>query len=382
MAGTFSYSPAAGTVLTEGSHTITATFTPTDTTDYASATSSVSISVTQATPAIIWSAPASIAYGTALSATQLNASSTVAGTFSYSPAAGTVLTAGNHTITATFTPTDTTDYTTATATVTLNVIPAIPVITLLTSANPVFMTYAVSFTASLPPYASTQTGTMAFFDGATQIGVATIAGGSATITTTGLAAGAHSITAAYSGDSNYGPGSSSTLTENIQDFTLTFAEGASGTASVPAGGRADYRLVITPVGGATLPAGVTLAVPNVPAGMATIFSPATLAAGSGTATVTLEVTLPEASAVERSRGPLGGGALPVALGLILLPFAGGMSRRRAGLTRLVAVAALSAALAVGMMGCGAKLSAENFSLTVTAASGSLSHSVTAQLTVK
>jgi hypothetical protein len=116
--------------------------------------------------------------------------------------------------------------------------------------------------------------------------------------------------------------------------------------------------------------------------MATIFSPATLAAGSGTATVTLEVTLPEASAVERSRGPLGGGALPVALGLILLPFAGGMSRRRAGLTRLVAVAALSAALAVGMMGCGAKLSAENFSLTVTAASGSLSHSVTAQLTVK
>jgi hypothetical protein len=223
---------------------------------------------------------------------------------------------------------------------------------------------------------------MAFFDGATQIGVATIAGGSATITTTGLAAGAHSITAAYSGDSNYGPGSSSTLTENIQDFTLTFAEGASGTASVPAGGRAEYRLVITPVGGATLPAGVTLAVPNVPAGMATIFSPATLAAGSGTATVTLEVTLPEASAVERSRGPLGGGALPVALGLILLPFAGGMSRRRAGLTRLVAVAALSAALAVGMMGCGAKLSAENFSLTVTAASGSLSHSVTAQLTVK
>jgi hypothetical protein len=54
--------------------------------------------------------------------------------------------------------------------------------------------------------------------------------------------------------------------------------------------------------------------------------------------------------------------LPVALGLILLPFAGKMRRGRAGLTRLVVVAALSGALALGMIGCGgAKLSAENFS---------------------
>jgi hypothetical protein len=96
--------------------------------------------------------------------------------------------------------------------------------------------------------------------------------------------------------------------------------------------------------------------------MATIFSPASLEAGSGTATVRLEVTLPEASTVERPCVPLGGGALPVALGLILLPFAGKMRRGRAGLTRLVVVAALSGALALGMIGCGgAKLSAENFS---------------------
>ena len=172
------------------------------------------------------------------------------------------------------------------------------------------------------------------------------------------------------------------MTENIQDFTLAFMDGTSGTASVPAGGQAVYKLVITPVGGATLPAGVTLALPNIPLGMASTFSPSTLAAGTGTATVTLEVTLPEASTVERLRGPLSGGALPVALGLILVPFAGRMRRGRAGLTRLVVVAALSAALALGMMGCGGKLSSENLSLTVTAASGSLSHSVAAQLTVK
>ena len=39
-------------------------------------------------------APAAITYGTALSAAQLDASASVPGTFAYSPAAGTVLTAG------------------------------------------------------------------------------------------------------------------------------------------------------------------------------------------------------------------------------------------------------------------------------------------------
>jgi hypothetical protein len=118
VAGTFSYSPIAGSVLTAGSHAITATFTPTDSTDYGSATSSVSITVNAATPAITWAAPKAITYGTTLSSTQLDASSTVAGTFSYSPAAGTLLTAGLQTLSVTFTPTDATDYKGATATVT------------------------------------------------------------------------------------------------------------------------------------------------------------------------------------------------------------------------------------------------------------------------
>jgi hypothetical protein len=121
VAGSFSYSPAAGTVLTAGQQTLTAIFTPTDTTDYTTATATVTLTVNQATPTITWATPAAITYGTPLSATQLNASSNVAGSFDYSLAAGTVLGAGAHTLTVTFTPTDTTDDTTATATVTLTV---------------------------------------------------------------------------------------------------------------------------------------------------------------------------------------------------------------------------------------------------------------------
>ena len=50
----------------------------------------------KATPTITWATPADIVYGTALSATQLNATTpSVAGTFVYTPAAGDVLSAGH-----------------------------------------------------------------------------------------------------------------------------------------------------------------------------------------------------------------------------------------------------------------------------------------------
>ena len=372
-------SVASYTTLASYSGTITATVSSVTFSTNPSFTDNV---IFQQAPQINWATPLPIVYGTALSATQLDATSSVAGSFTYSPGAGTVLTVGQQTLTATFTPTDTTDYTTTTATVTLNVIPATPVVTLTSSANPVFMTYAISFTASLPSYASTQTGTMTFYDGSTQIGTATVSGGSATFMTTALAAGVHSITAAYSGDSNYGPGTSSAVAETIQDFTLAFA-GGSGSATAPAGGQAAYTLTIAPLNGATLPASVSLTVGGAPLGATASFSPATVEASSGATSVTLSVKLPGNAALERPRSPFGGGAIPIALGLLLLPFAGRLRKGRAHLMRLAALAAIGAALALGLTGCGgAKLSPQNLSFTVTAASGSLTHSVTAQLTIK
>ena len=68
--------------------------------------------ITKATPVITWADPAPITYGTALSATQLNATSGgVAGTFVYTPASGTVLSVGTgQTLSVVFHPTDLTDY--------------------------------------------------------------------------------------------------------------------------------------------------------------------------------------------------------------------------------------------------------------------------------
>src|SRR5271157_440592 len=127
--GTFSYTPAVGTILRAGSHTLSATFTPTDTVDYTTATPPTTITVSKATPTITWGAPAPIIYGTALVPSQLNATANVPGTFSYTPAVGTILGVGVDTLSATFTPTDTVDYTTATATTTITVSKATPTIT-------------------------------------------------------------------------------------------------------------------------------------------------------------------------------------------------------------------------------------------------------------
>ena len=121
VAGTFAYSPAAGTTPPAGTDTLSVTFTPTDTTDYTTATQTVSLTVDKATPVITWPTPAAIMYGATLGSTQLNAKASVPGTFVYSPAAGTTPAAGTDTLSVTFTPTDTADYNTATASVTLEV---------------------------------------------------------------------------------------------------------------------------------------------------------------------------------------------------------------------------------------------------------------------
>src|SRR6202000_2261811 len=110
VAGSFAYAPASGSVPAAGTDTLSVVFTPTDTTDYTTATKTVQITVTQATPIITWAAPASITYGTALSSTQLDSTASVPGTLIYTPAAGSILTTGTDPLSVTFTPTDTTDY--------------------------------------------------------------------------------------------------------------------------------------------------------------------------------------------------------------------------------------------------------------------------------
>lgn len=120
--GTFVYSPASGTILNAGTQMLSASFTPSNSSQVAPATASNSITVNKATPALSWSTPSPVSVGTALSSAQLDATANIAGSFTYSPTAGTTMTtAGTQTLSVTFTPTDTADYNSATASVTLTV---------------------------------------------------------------------------------------------------------------------------------------------------------------------------------------------------------------------------------------------------------------------
>jgi hypothetical protein len=101
-----------------GTHTLTATAT-----DKAGnkTTATRTYTVNKADPTITWNAPAAIDYGTALNATQLNATANVDGTFAYTPETGSVLNAGTHTLSVQFTPNDTTSYNSASKSVSLTV---------------------------------------------------------------------------------------------------------------------------------------------------------------------------------------------------------------------------------------------------------------------
>lgn len=88
------------------------------------------VDVTGASPQITWPALSAITYGTALSASQLNAAALVPGTFTYVPGPGSVLNAGTaQTLLVQFTPTDTSAFSTAARAVTIDVSKATPALT-------------------------------------------------------------------------------------------------------------------------------------------------------------------------------------------------------------------------------------------------------------
>ena len=146
--GTFTYTPTSGTILNAGTNqTLSVNFAPIDASNFNSVNGTmVLITVNRATPVITWLSPAAITYGTALSVTQLNASTPVAGSFVYTPISGTVLNAGaNQTLSINFTPTDVANYNSGSASVLLTVNKVNPVITWLTPST---ITYGTPLTAT------------------------------------------------------------------------------------------------------------------------------------------------------------------------------------------------------------------------------------------
>jgi sugar lactone lactonase YvrE len=392
-----------GNSLASGTYTVSLTYGGDS--NYAAVSTAVTVPVVigPAVPTIVWTGPASgITFGATLSgildASAVSGSTPVMGTFTYTAtlAGGspvtvtgtTLLGAGSYTLTATFTPADTSTYASTTTSASFVVAKATPAVALTSSAAAVGVGSSVTFTAILTSSAGTPTGSVSFYDGTTLLDTGTLAAGVATYTTLNLPVGALSITAVYGGDSNFSTLTSAGLTETVMiAYTVT-----APTTPVPVepGGSATIDITVPPLGGA-FNGVVTLSASGLPPGATAAFNPPTVTPGIAGAPTVLTIQLAALTAsmpardlpLNRGRRPLA----PISLGFIL--FGAVLGRKR--IPRMLMLVFMLAGLGVTtslLTGCSGGFAATpstpagNYIITVTGTSGAFQASTTVTLVVQ
>jgi hypothetical protein len=201
-----------------------------------------------------------------------------------------------------------------------------------------------------------------------------------------MAVGTHSITVVYSGDSNFNTITSSVLSQVVTSAGptsgISIGFGSSSSSQTAANGAATYTVNITPMGATTFANEVTYTLSDMPSGWTATFSPASIAAGSGSKTVTITV---KDSGSASLFDP--GSMYPVALGLLLLPFSGRLRRigkRWSQVACFLLLLAGGAGIVAGVSGCGGSSTPQMtyYAMTLKANSGSLSQTTTLDLTIK
>jgi hypothetical protein len=212
--------------LSVGSHAITAAYGG-DGSNAGSASATLTQAVVAAgTTASLTSSANPIAYGTGISltATVTSSAGTATGSVTFSDGSAAlgsapldptghatlavgVLEVGNHALTAAYSGDSGHSASTSPAlSETVMTAPSGTGVT--TSASPSVVGQQVTFTATVTASAAAPTGTVTFRDGGTSLGSAALdASGHAGLSTASLAAGTHTITAAYSGDGHLAPSS-------------------------------------------------------------------------------------------------------------------------------------------------------------------------------
>jgi subtilisin-like proprotein convertase family protein len=132
------------------------------------------------------------------------------------------LTPGPHTIDASYS--GDTNFSASTGSVLQNVNKGVTTTLVVSSVEPSLFGQPVTFTATVAaqaPAPGTPTGTVVFsIDGVPQAPVA-LSGGQATLTVSTLTVGSHTVTVAYSGDTNFDTSNSSELTQTVNPATTT-----------------------------------------------------------------------------------------------------------------------------------------------------------------
>jgi hypothetical protein len=294
-----------------------------------------------AVPTLTWATPAPISYGTPLSISQLNATASVPGTFTYNPSASTILPVGSNKLSVTFTPTDTVDYTTATAQVSITVNPAPPVLGSL--SPPIATAGGAAFTLTV--------------NGSGFATGATVYWGSSLLTTTWVSAtqltaqapGSDIASAGITSVTVQNPGSGGG-TSNALEFEVDSASGTSPqfstvTATVAPGSPASYTVTLP--GTAT---NVSVQCLNLPAGATCSYS-----AASGTVTISTSTTTPagtyQITVVFNETLPGAASGL-IFLPILLLPLVATRKKWATQRIWLTALLAITITAAAAILGCG------------------------------
>ncbi len=255
--------------------------------------------------------------------------------------------------------------------------PAATTTTVSASPNTAQFATAVTLTATVNSLAGSPPGTVSFYDGGTLLGTGTLVAGtvaysSATLTTSILSVGTHSITASYAGSGDFTPSVSSVITVTITPpgFSLT---ALPTTQTAAAGDSATYSITVVPQTGFSQ--WVTLTCLGLQPGTTCSFSPQTVTGGSGSSILTVWTTATQA---KNATGPARRSGLIAVAGLLLLLLPIGV--RRSARQWLVAVwlFAVFAAGAASLTGCNPGLlkiyqtstSTQNILVTGTAPNGS------------
>ncbi|MDR3733991.1 MAG: MBG domain-containing protein [Acidobacteriaceae bacterium] len=208
-------------------------------------------------------------------------------TVTYSSTATATSAVGTYPITAVISGTASANYTAQVTAGTLTVSQAGTSVALTPALTQTNVNTSLLLTAAISPLTSgSPSGTVLFFDGATQLGAGTIAAGSATYTVASLSGGVHHLTATYSGDANFTASTSPQANVTVGDYaltanppTLTIGQGSSGSTTI----------TFTPTNG--YKGTPTLVCSNLPLGATCSFLPASFNADGSNTPSSVKLTI-------------------------------------------------------------------------------------------